>query len=391
MPRNSCVRTIGWLLLAIMTACAPDPVPAGLPGAALPELSREDSTAFETGRALFKHAFTTHEGLGPAFNEEECSACHDIPTLGGTGGDRVRKATRFENGRCSLLTEAGGDLLQNQTTPFLQQRGVTAEPIPARANGIGTISPPPLFGLGAVEAIREDAILKRADPNDANGDGISGRAGRAPDGRLGRFGRKASFATLREFIASALIGEMGITTSAFPREERIAGAELPAGADPHADPELSDSALAQLTRFVTLLAPPAGPELKVAARDSVLRGEEVFSAIGCVQCHTPRLPTGPNRVTALANRQMRLYSDLLLHDLGPDAASVCGTNAGPSEWRTAPLLGLRFRPFFMHQGQAHSLEQAVRLHGGEAETARLRFEALSPELKALVLRFLTAL
>jgi CxxC motif-containing protein (DUF1111 family) len=96
-------------------------------------------------------------------------------------------------------------------------------------------------------------------------------------------------------------------------------------------------------------------------------------------------------MSALSKRDFRLFSDLLLHDLGPEAASICGTGATPSEWRTAPLVGLRFRPFFMHQGQASSLDQAVRLHGGEAEMARRRFEALTPPQKDLVMRFLTAL
>ena len=385
------VRLTGLLLLAGLTACAREAVPSGDPGASLPELTAQQIADFEAGRKLFTHRFTAEEGLGPAFNDEECSACHDLPAIGGAGADRVRKATRFENGRCDLLTEAGGEMLQNQTTPFLQERGISAEPVPPRANGIASISPPPLFALGAIEAIREDAILKRADPDDRDGDGISGRAGRTADGRLGRFGRKANFATIHDFIVDALSNEMGITTSALPHEQRIAGAELPAGADPHPDPELSDSALAKLAHFVAALAPVAPPQLNAAARDSVLRGEEVFSAIGCVLCHTPRLPTGPSQMSTLSNRDLRLFSDLLLHDLGSEAASVCGAAAGPSEWRTAPLMGLRLRPFFLHQGQAQSLEQAVRMHGGEAEMARRRFEALSPEQNALVLRFLSAL
>ena len=93
----------------------------------------------------------------------------------------------------------------------------------------------------------------------------------------------------------------------------------------------------------------------------------------------------------LSKREQRLFSDLLLHDMGPDLASVCSPNASPSEWRTAPLLGLRYRVSFMNQGQARSLGQAVRMHAGEAETTRKRFEALTPQQQAFVLRFLSAL
>ncbi len=369
----------------------PDPVPTGQPGAALPQLTAQQISEFKAGRALFARAFRPEDGLGPAFNDNECSACHDLPALGGAGADHVTKATRFENGRCDLLTDAGGDLLQSQATPLLRQHGMGPEPVPRRANAVASISPPPLFGMGAIEAIPDEAILRRADPDDHNGDGISGRAGVALNGRLGRFGRKATFATIHDFVASALSGEMGLTTSGFPHEEPVAGVVPPASADPHPDPELSDEEVGHLTRFVELLAPPERPALPSAALDSLSRGERLFASIGCTACHTPSLPTGKSAVAALSYRRIRLFSDLLLHDLGPELASVCSPAASPSEWRTSPLLGLRFRPFFMHQGQAQSLEKAIRLHGGEAENVRLRFEALSPTQQAFLLRFVSAL
>jgi CxxC motif-containing protein (DUF1111 family) len=378
------------LFIVAASACAPEPVPSSPPGSPLPDLTPAQTAAFQAGKALFLHRFTEQEGLGPAFNDDECSACHDLPAPGGAGADRVTKATRFEGGRCDLLIDAGGDLLQSQTTSALRQRGVLAEPVPVRANAVAQIAPPPLLGLGALAAIPDHEILLRADPDDSDRDGISGRAGVALNGGLGRFGRKATFATIRDFVASALSGEMGITTKHFA-EQGVAGAALPPGSDPHPDPELSEAALDQLTAFVALLAPPAPLELNLAARDSVDRGEEVFMAIGCGACHTPTMRTGASPVAALANRKYRLFSDLLLHDLGPELASVCSPDAGPSEWRTAPLIGLRFRPFLLHQGQAHSIDQAIRLHGGEAEKMRLRYEALAPHQQALLLRFVSAL
>jgi CxxC motif-containing protein (DUF1111 family) len=114
-------------------------------------------------------------------------------------------------------------------------------------------------------------------------------------------------------------------------------------------------------------------------------------AIGCGGCHTPTLPTGESQVAGLSKRELRLFSDLLLHDMGPELASVCSPDASPSEWRTAPLIGLRYQPSFMSQGQARSIDKAVRMHGGEAEITRRRFETLTPEQQAFILHFLSTL
>jgi CxxC motif-containing protein (DUF1111 family) len=116
-------------------------------------------------------------------------------------------------------------------------------------------------------------------------------------------------------------------------------------------------------------------------RDTIRHGEKLFAAVGCASCHVPSLP----------GQSVPLYSDVLVHDMGPESASFCGIDTTPSEWRTTPLAGLRYHPGFMHDGSAQSVESALRGHGGEASAARNRFAALSPEDREALLRFLRSL
>jgi CxxC motif-containing protein (DUF1111 family) len=358
----------------------------------LPGLSDTETAQFRAGAAIFDRDFTESEGLGPLFNDKRCSSCHDIPSLGGNGSEVVRKATRFDQNRCDLLVRYGGDMLQDRATEALRAKGVLQDPVPPIATAIVHIQAPALFGAGLIETIPDETIMKGEDPDDRNGDGISGRGGRTFDGRLGRFGRKATFADLLSFTQSALHGEMGITTRSFPKEEPPGGQPLPEGTDPAPDPELSDTVVEQITNFVRLLAAPQRERpANSAARDSIRFGEQVFVQIGCAACHTPVLRTGDSPIPALHRKTVRLYSDLLVHDLGPEMASVCAPNALPSEWRTSPLMGLRFRLVFLHDRRTSNLDGAIRAHGGEAERSRDHFLVLPPEQRALLLRFLRSL
>lgn len=392
--QRRCARNLSLLLAwLVVTGCENRAavVTAEL-GAPLPGLSAAELADFRAGRALFDRDFTVEQGLGPLFNGRRCSSCHDVPRLGGMGADLVRKATRFEDNRCDLLVRHGGDLLQDQATEALRAHGVSRDPVPKEANAVAEILPPALYGAGLIEGIPDAVIMEHEDPDDRDGDGISGRAGRTFDGRLGRFGRKGTFANLRTFTEGALHGEMGITTRAFPKEEPHAGAALPPGVDPAPDPELADSLVEQITRFVRFLAAPApDAALSDAARDSARAGQQIFGRIGCAACHLPELRTGDSPVSALRDRSIPLYSDLLLHDLGPEMASVCAPNALPSEWRTAPLMGLRFRNGFLHDRRAQSVESAIRAHGGEAARSRNRFLVLEAAQRAAILRFLATL
>ncbi len=379
-------------LAALVAACVPSLPDADRIGDPLPGLDPAALARFEAGRTLFDRVFAVDEGVGPLFNENQCSACHTFPAPGGNGEQLVIKATRrLPDGRCDVLASEGGDNLRRRATPALARHGVARDTLPSATATIATFAVPFLFGLGAADLVPERALHDAADPDDRDGDGISGRVGRTPDGRVGRFGRKADVASLHDFTHLALLNEMGITTSAHPNERGPNGAPLPPDVDPAPDPELGDGEAALITDFVRMLAPPPrlAPEPDVAT--SVARGETLFAAAGCAACHTPRVVTGPSRLPPLDRVRAPLYSDLLLHDLGPALASTCAPGATETEYRTAPLLGLSARRRYLYDLRAFTLERAIELHGGEAATARDAFAALSTADRQALLRFLRSL
>jgi CxxC motif-containing protein (DUF1111 family) len=397
---NTAERHLLLFALALAAACGgggPD-LDAGRavmadPGQPLPGLTAADSARFAAGRVLFHREFTAGEGLGPIFNQKRCSSCHDLPALGGYGAEPVHKATRWDDtaAQCDLMMDAGGDVIQSQVTDSLRAAGVLPETVPEGATAVASIKPPSLLGAGLIDAIPADAILLRADSADADGDGISGRAGHTSDGRFGRFGRRGEFASLHDFVAGALRLEMGMTTAEHPVEERRNGEPLPAGWDPAPDPELGPDTLALLVDFVRFLAVPSMQSGSTALDDSLRAGRRAFDRAGCDACHTPAMTTGPSPEPALDRKTVPLWSDLLLHDLGPALASICGLGAGPSEFRTAPLMGLRLRQPYLHDGRAASIEEAIEAHGGEAEASRARYDRLDDRARAALLRFLRAI
>ena len=383
------------LLCSVLTGCGiadetEVEAPAGTP---LPGVTTYESEQFVLGQALFNRTFTPEEGLGPLFNQVSCSSCHDLPTSGGHGAEPVTKVSDFdERTGCNLLKEDGGDLLQASVVPALRTAGILPERIPVSATAVTELRAPALYGIGLVEAIEDEDILIKADPYDQDGDGISGRPGLGPDGSLGRFGSKAQHATLSEFIENAIRGEMGLTTPAHPVEEMPNGLPLPEGSDPVPDPEIETSDLTLLSAYIGFLAQPPrrtldSPEDQAASEE----GRQIFANIGCATCHTPTLVTGNHQSAALNRKRFRNYSDLLLHDMGPELASICAPGASPSEWRTTRLVGLYLRSEFLHDGRARSVRDAILMHGGEAESARYRFQDLTPELQQSVLLFLRTL
>jgi CxxC motif-containing protein (DUF1111 family) len=382
------------LCAAGISACNSDAdAVSGEPGTPLPGLSASDSARFFAGRTLFNKVFTPDEGLGPTFNENQCSACHTSPAVGGTTGfERVVKATRFDGpGACDLLTGEGGDNVRTSVTPRLRAHGVTSESIPSSATDTGRFLPPFLFGLGLVESIPEDAITRRADPDDRNDDGISGRAARNPDGHLTRFGRKADFATIEEFTRSALRLEMGLTSRASERD-LVNGAAVPPGTDPKAEPEVDATVVDRLTDFVRFLVPPApAPPRSAAQADTLARGRQLFDQAGCTKCHTPAMRTASRETAALSRKTVNLYSDLLLHDMGPKLANVCAHDAAPEELRTTMLMGLGHRRFYLHDGRAQDLREAILAHGGEAQAARDAFARLGWLRQEYIVIFLRSL
>lgn len=375
-----------------LAGCAAAPTPTAQPGDPLPGLRAEELVRFRAGAVHFDRVFRPAEGLGPLFNENQCSACHTDPASGGGGGVFVVKATRFSpRDGCDRLEDVGGENVRRQATPLARALGIEREGVPARATEQGRFTPTFLFGHGLMEAIPDETILAREDPDDADGDGISGRAGRTASRALGRFGRKAEAATLEEFIDTALRFEMGLSTPATPTESGYGGGPVPEGTDPVPEPEVDSLVVGRLVDFVRFLAPLARADRGPAHRDSVARGEQLFASLGCAACHVPSLTTGASDIDALDRKELFLYSDLLLHDLGPDVTDVCGVAASPAEVRTEMLMGLRYRDAYMHDGKSRDLEHAILRHGGEAQRARAAFAGLGFRERLWLIVFLRSL
>jgi CxxC motif-containing protein (DUF1111 family) len=356
-------------------------------GGPLPGLTAEEQSRFQAGLVLFQRIYAPEEGLGPFFNENQCSSCHTFPATGGTGEQLAIRATAWDpaTGSCDLLPDFNGENVHTAAIPALRERGVLHRPVPEQATHVARFNSPFLFGLGLAEAVPEETLLALAAGN-------GGRPGRDAAGRLARFGRKAEHATLASFVAGALLHEMGLTTSVHPRETRLDGLPMPPELDGVADPEVDDAALSLFVDFVRFLAPlprlqPEGAEGPEWAR----RGEAIFQRIGCATCHTPFLETGPSPVPALDRKRVYLYSDLLLHDMGQERVNACGIAATPTELRTEPLMGLGHRRLFLHDFSAVSIPEAIDAHGGRGAAARAAFRALGELEQEYLIRFLRTL
>ena len=377
---------MGTMAAVLLAACPRPPAP----GDPVSGLTRAERQRFALGRAVFDSVFTAETGLGPLFNADGCGECHEDPASGGSGDETEVHATAFDvaTQRCDPLVEHGGPVFQQRVTAALGAAlGIERESVPPPPAARALRTSPDIFGFGLLDAVPDSVILAYADPDDRDGDGISGRANRFLDGRVGRFGRKAFVPALREFNDGAFLIEMGITSAAVPAEELPHGHPLPSGTDPTPEPEIDSTALDLATFFVRFLAPPAALHASREAR----RGREAFARVGCTACHVPSLPTGAAAAPALRNRTVAAYTDLLLHDMGPDLADICLGLATPAEFRTEPLMGVRLATRFLHDGRATSLEQAIDLHGGEGAPARNRLRALSEEDRAAVIAFLKTL
>jgi CxxC motif-containing protein (DUF1111 family) len=352
------------------------------PGAPLSGLSGAERRQFVRGSAIFNQLFTPATGLGPLFNESGCADCHSDPTPGGSGSEvEVHGSRYYGNGTCDLLEDQGGFVFQEFATPALTAAtGLTSEPIPSIA-AIGRRTTPQVFGRGLLDAVPDAELLALAASEARTDPRAAGRAAVLPDGRVGKFGRKANAATLLDFNTDAFFFEMGITSPARPVEGLVGALPMPPGVDPAPDPEISASDLAAANDFVSFLAAPTG-----STEENV-----TFQSIGCATCHVPQLTTGPSPVPALSNRRVRAFSDLLLHDMGSGLADICLGVAKPSEFRTEPLMGLRLRTRYLHDGRASSLDEAIEAHGGQASAARRRYEGLTSAQRLALLQYLRTL
>ena len=363
-------------------------------GTPLSGLTPVEFQEFRLGLDDFLEVEATEEGLGPAFNGTSCAVCHNIPTIGGAGTmAELRAGRRNANGESETLDASGDTLFHMFSVP-----GHGCQPVlPADTNVFARRVPIPLFGAGLVEAIPDQALLALEDPQDRNGDGVSGRAGlivdvETGDRRVGRFGWKAQHATLITFGADAYRNEMGITNDLFPQESAFGiTPEQMRLCDPFPDPEdfrdprTRRRGIDNFASFMRFLAPAGRGDIN----DQVRAGEQIFAAIGCTACHVPALETGPNANPLFHRKTLALFSDLLLHDVGTGDGIKQG-DAESNEIRTPALWGLRFRRPLLHDGTA-TLEEAILKHAREAELARRGFERLSDGDRAALLAFLGSL
>jgi CxxC motif-containing protein (DUF1111 family) len=363
-------------------------------GTPLPGITPVEFEEFRLGLDDFLEVEASEEGLGPAFNGTSCAVCHNIPTIGGAGTmAELRAGRRNAAGEFEALDATGDTLFHMFSVP-----GHGCQPIlPADTNVFARRVPIPLFGAGLVEAIPDDTLRSLEDPNDRNGDGVSGRAALITDvetgeRRVGRFGWKAQHATLITFGADAYRNEMGITNDLFPHESAFGvSADQLRLCDPFSDPEdIRDPrsrrrGIDNFASFMRFLAPAGRGDVN----EQVRAGERVFAAIGCTACHVPTLETGPNANPLFNRKPVALFSDLLLHDVGTGDGIKQGA-AEPSEIRTPALWGLRLRRPLLHDGTA-TLEEAIRRHAQEAELARRGVERLSDVDRAALLAFLGSL
>ena len=357
-------------------------------------ITAEEFELFRLGLEDFLEVEDAAEGLGPVFNGRSCALCHSIPAIGGSGTVmEPRAGILHEDGRFEELP--GGSNFQMFSLPIHSiQAG-----IPPEANVVAFRKSLALFGNGLVEAVPDETLIALEDPDDSDGDGISGRAARVLDRgsgevRVGRFGWKAQQSSLFTFGAEAYRDEMGITNVLFPREACPYGVdcELLELIDPAPDPEDAPDITTGLRgvdnfeNFLRLLGPPTRGEIS----PEVLLGEQIFRSLRCHSCHVESLETGQTSSPALSFKRFFPYADFLLHEVGT-GDGIGQADAQPNEIRTVPLWGVRFRGPFLHDGRASNLEQAILMHGAEAERSRVAFEALSEEQTRALLAFLKSL
>lgn len=350
--------------------------------------------------------------LGPLFINHSCNQCHfqnsrAVPPANGTPLTKYVIKVGDEQGNPhaqwgSALQPADNGSEPTPSIASWTEEGGLRKPVFAFNGGTPEhFSPrvsPQLVGLGLLEAIPELDILALADPDDADGDGISGRVHKVKDPvnpsitRLGRFGWKAGQASVKYQVAAALRTDMGVLTSVFPTPD-CGSAQQNCGPS---TPEFSDVDLDNLTLYISLLAVRNQRDW---TNPQVIQGKQVFTDIGCAKCHTPEFKTSEYAVhSELRNQTIRPYTDLLLHDMGPGLADTLPEGeASYLEWRTPPLWGIGYTAAtagaesYLHDGRARNLTEAILWHGGEGEASKTAFEGLPQGEKDALLAFLKSL
>lgn len=416
----------------------------------LASLSPSRRLDFSVGNSFFRNPWViapastdARDGLGPLFNTNACQNCHIKDGRGHPPGPEAKQAVSMlvrlsvPAGEGDDLTRSGlvaepnyGGQFQDAAIPGIAPEGrvrVEYEPVLMTfadghqvelrkprltfSNlGYGEMHPatlfsarvaPPVIGLGFLEAISEADVLAHADPDDADGDGISGRANRVWDRatgtiQLGRFGWKAGQPSLRQQNAEAFANDMGLTSLLVPTDSCAPSQSdclaLPNGGTP----EVSDEILDNVTFYTRNLAVPARRDVDAP---QVLAGKSLFFQANCQGCHVPSFTTAADAAEPeLAGQTIRPYTDLLLHDVGPGLADGRPEFlANGQEWRTPPLWGIGLTEAvnghtqLLHDGRARNLMEAILWHGGEAAASRDKVLTFDAEQRDALLAFLNSL
>ena len=404
-----------------------------------------DKLNFFVGNSFFKQNWVeapastkARDGLGPTFNARSCAACHlkdgrgspefagemttglllrlSVPGTdahGGPKGETLYGGQLNDHGTSGVNKEGtikvtyksiNGKFADGEKYSLRSPTYSIAEPAfgpPAKSMMISPRVGQQVIGMGLLEAIREEDILAKVDLEDKDDDGISGKANIVWDAvnkkkTLGRFGWKANQPNLRQQTAGAFLGDLGITTSLFPNQNCPDVQKDCCGAVDGGKPELNDTKLDQTILYITNLAVPARRKFQ---DPQVLEGKKIFNELNCQSCHTPKFITGKHpRFDNLSNQKIWPYTDLLVHDMGDELAdNRPDFEANGNEWRTPPLWGLGLfqtvnkHTFYLHDGRARNLQEAILWHGGEAETGKKAFVKLAKKERLALIEFLKSL
>lgn len=391
-----------------------------------PNLDENNGLFFFTGNSLFNQSWVTapasttaRDGLGPLFNSRSCSGCHfkdgrgRPPLVDGEkpSGLLFRLSIPGTNAVGGNLPDPNyGGQFQDDVIPGILVEGdikITYEPITITyPDGVSITLQKPnynflnlnygalaanvqisprvanqMVGLGLLEAVPESTLLVFADETDTNSDGISGRPNYVYDiqtqsVKMGRFGWKSNQPNLRQQVAGAFSGDLGITSSLFPDENCPPGVDCNTVAN-GGTPEITDENLDKVTLYSGTLAVPGRRDFD---KQEILEGKQLFEKANCVACHIPVMQTGTHPIKALENQTIRPYTDLLLHDMGEGLAdNTPDFEATGKEWRTQPLWGIGLietvngHTNLLHDGRARTIEEAILWHGGEALAAKEEF------------------
>ncbi|MUU79787.1 di-heme oxidoreductase family protein [Winogradskyella endarachnes] len=407
-------------------------------------LSFTEIGQFSTGNSLFNQNWvsapastTARDGLGPTFNARACAGCHfkdgrGGPLVNGQNSDgflmRISMPGQDIYGNNNPVPNYGTQLQDraNNDIPYEAKVNVTYEYINGEyADGTTYQLQKPIYsfsdeqfgslagvqmsprvaqqtiGLGLVSALPDSEILQFADEFDADNDGISGKPNYVYDvetetDKIGKYGWKANMPTLKQQIAGAMSGDMGLTTSLFPETICPSPQQDCIDAPNGGEPEVTDE---QLERVLFYQSTLAVPNRRNVTEESVLKGKVLFNALNCITCHAINQTTGTSAVSSLLeNVTIRPYSDFLLHDMGDDLAdNRPDFDANGNEWRTQPLWGIGListvndHTFLLHDGRARNVEEAILWHGGEAETIKNAFKNLTEAERQNVIDFVNSL